>query len=109
MRGLLRFVFSPWLIVGSALSMLSVLVWWVGPLLRIGAFSPLEKPGVRAAVIALLVVVVIGRYVWRHWRARKASQRLTEGLVKPVESKAAPTTPGEQKSWASASQRPFKP
>ena len=97
MRGLLRFVFAPWLIVGSALSMLSVLVWWVGPLLRIGAYSPLEKPGVRAAVIALLVVVVIGRYVWRHWRARKASQRLTEGLVKPVESKAAPTTPAEQK------------
>ena len=97
MRSLFRFVFAPWLIIGSALSMLSVLIWWVGPLLRIGAFAPLEQPLARAALIALCVILVVGRYAWRRWRARKASQRLTEGLVKPAETKAVAAAPGEQK------------
>ncbi len=97
MRGLLRFVFAPWLIIGGALSMLSVLIWWMGPLLRIGAFTPLQQPWARGLLIGVLVIFIVGRHAWRRWRARKASQRLTEGLVKPAEAKAAAAPPGEQK------------
>ncbi|MGB3069520.1 MAG: type VI secretion system membrane subunit TssM [Ottowia sp.] len=97
MKALFRFVFAPWLIIAVALVLLAFLIWWVGPLVHIGSLAPLEAAWVRASLIALILLLVLGRYAWRRWRARKASQRLTEGLVKPGEAKAAASTPGEQK------------
>lgn len=100
MKKLFRALFNPWLLTLLALLILAVLVWWVGPLIRIGAWAPLASELARAILIALLVLAVLLRWAVRRWRARSASRRLTDGLVKASAPAAAQADDGEQQVLA---------
>ncbi|WP_399680292.1 type VI secretion system membrane subunit TssM [Xenophilus sp.] len=103
MKKVLRLLFHPVLLTVLALVALAVLVWWIGPLVKVGEFAPLASELARAIVIGVLVLIVLLRWAIRRWRVRKASQQLTDGLMKaPAAASAPAAAPGsaEQKVLA---------
>jgi len=103
MKKVLRLLFHPVLLTVLALAALAVLVWWIGPLVKVGEFAPLASELARAIVIGVLVLIVLLRWAIRRWRVRKASQQLTDGLMKaPAAASAPAAAPGsaEQKVLA---------
>ena len=90
------FLFSPLLLTLLALIVVALLIWWIGPLVKIGALAPLESETVRAIVIGVIVLLVLLRAIYRRWRARRASQHLTDGLMKAPAAKAGTPVAGEQ-------------
>ena len=98
MKKLFGWLFHPLLLTALALIVVGLLIWWIGPLIRIGALAPLESELARAVLIGIIVLLVVVRAIWRRFRARKASQRLTDGLMKaPAAQAAAAGDDGEQK------------
>jgi type VI secretion system protein ImpL len=100
MKKLFGWLFHPLLLTALALIVVALLIWWIGPLIKIGALAPLESELARAVLIGVIVLLVVLRALWRRWRTRKASQHLTEGLMKaPAAQPAAADAPGsaEQK------------
>ncbi|RYY92547.1 MAG: type VI secretion system membrane subunit TssM, partial [Comamonadaceae bacterium] len=97
MKKIFGWLFHPLLLTLLALIVVGVLVWWVGPLIRIGALAPLESELWRAVTIAVIVLLVVLRAVLRRWRARRASQHLTEGLMRAPTVKTDAPDNGEQK------------
>ena len=71
----------------------AVLIWWIGPMVKIGALAPLESELARAGLIGLLLLVFAVRWAWRRWRARRASQYLTDGLMRAAPTKAEAGAP----------------
>lgn len=96
MKRLLRLLWHPLPFVLLALVVLSVLIWWAGPLIRIGALVPLASELSRAILIGVLVLLVAGRYLWRRWRARRAGRQLVESLVRPEAVAPTPDAGSEE-------------
>ncbi|RYZ12476.1 MAG: type VI secretion system membrane subunit TssM, partial [Comamonadaceae bacterium] len=100
MKKLFGVLFHPVLLAALALLVVGLLIWWIGPLVRIGELVPLETELARAILIASLVALVLLRMLWRRWRVRRASQHLTDGLLRaPAAKSEAADAPGsaEQK------------
>ena len=78
----------------------AVLIWWIGPMVKIGALAPLESELARGILIGLLLLVFALRWAWRRWRARRASQHLTDGLMRaaPVKVETGVPVNEEQKT-----------
>lgn len=91
MSRLLRFFTHPLLVGSLGLGALSLVVWYVGPLLAIGQWHPLEEAWVRLLLIGLFILIYLGRRLWRWYRTRRASQRLVDGLTKGPAAAAGPT------------------
>ncbi len=83
-------LFHPVLLTALALLVVALLIWWVGPLVKIGALAPLESELSRAILIGVIVLLVLLRIALRRWRARRASQHLTDGLMKAPSASLAP-------------------
>lgn len=90
----LRLVFHPLWLTLLALLVLGLLVWWVGPLVRVGEWAPLQAVWPRAGLMGVIVALVLLRWGWKRWRARRASRQLVEGLA-PSAASAASATAGE--------------
>ena len=97
MKKLFGWLFHPLLLTLLALGVVSVLIWWIGPLIKVGALVPLESELSRAVLIGVIVLLVVLRAVWRRWRTRKASQHLTDGLMRAPSAPSGAVDPGEQK------------
>ena len=100
MKKLFGWLFHPLLLTALALLVVGVLVWWIGPLIKVGALVPLEGELSRAVLIGVIVLLVLLRALWRRWRARAASRHLTDGLLKAPAPKGGPAddaASGEQK------------
>lgn len=86
------------ILVLLALLVLGILIWWVGPLIKIGEFVPLASEKVRWIVIGVIVLIVLGRGLWRRLRTRKASRQLNDTLMQaPAARPAAEPQSAEQK------------
>lgn len=72
---------SPTLWAALAVLALSVLVWWVGPLVSVGDARPLEHAGVRIAVLLLLWCSFLGVLGWKAWRRRRVNQALLSAIA----------------------------
>ena len=81
MSALLRLLLVTVPALAAAVS-IAVLIWWIGPMLKVGALAPLESELARATLIGLLLLVLALRWAWRRWRARRASSNLTDGLMR---------------------------
>ena len=60
---------------------LVLVIWFVGPLIAIAGHAPLEPEWVRWTLIALAVLIVVGRFAYVKWRARKNNAQLLDGLA----------------------------
>jgi len=86
------------LLMALALLALGIVIWWVGPLVKIGELAPLASEMVRAVLIGVIVLVVVGRAIWRRLRTRKASNQLNDTLMQaPAARPASVPESAEQK------------
>ena len=53
----------------------AVLIWWIGPMVKIGALAPLESELARGILIGLLLLVFALRWAWRRWRLATLTPR----------------------------------
>ena len=100
MKKLFGWLFSPLLFMVLALLVVSLLIWWVGPLIKVGSLAPLDSETSRWVLIGFIVLIAVLRAIWKRWRTRKASQNLTEGLMRAPAAKTGPAggvDGGEQK------------
>jgi len=81
---MLRLIFNRWVLAILGLVAIGLLIWWVGPLIAIGRFRPLEPELVRIVLIAVIALAVLGRLVWRQWKARQSNAQLMQGLASPA-------------------------
>jgi type VI secretion system protein ImpL len=81
------FLLHPILLTVIALLIIATLVWWIGPLVAIGSWTPLVSELSRYILIGVIVLLVILRMALGRWRARRASHQLTDGLMKAPAAK----------------------
>lgn len=92
MKKLLALLFHPWLLLALGLLALAMLIWFIGPLVAIAEWRPLESVNARLIAIALPVVLVLLRGGWRAWKARSTQNKLMDSLL--TRAPTAPATPG---------------
>ncbi|MEO8859746.1 MAG: type VI secretion system membrane subunit TssM [Burkholderiaceae bacterium] len=80
MKRWMNWLLSPLVLGTIGLLLLSALIWWVGPLLAIGNWRPLDGVWARVVLIALLWLAWIARQAWRAWRQRRANDALLAGI-----------------------------
>jgi len=80
MKKILAFLFHPIWLVLIGLIIVGLLIWWFGPLIKIGESTPLNSTSNRWIAIVGVAGVVFLRYVWREFRYRATNQRLLEEL-----------------------------
>ncbi len=82
MKKLLHVVLHPvlWAVIGIAA--LSALIWWVGPLIAIGEWRPLDGIWSRAILIGALFLILVLKLVLGAWRRKKTNAALVDGIAK---------------------------
>jgi type VI secretion system protein ImpL len=63
-------LFHPLLLTAIALLVIAVLIWWVGPLISIGNWTPLVTERARWILIGCVVLLLVLRALLLRWRAR---------------------------------------
>ena len=63
--------------------MLALVIWFYGPSIRIDRYVPFERADVRIAAIAVLGVVVLGVFIVRWLRRRRAAAALETAMTSP--------------------------
>ena len=91
------FLLHPVFLTVLALLVIGLLVWWIGPLVAIGTWTPLVSELSRAILIGLVVLLVVLRALLLRWRARRASHHLTDGLMKAPAAKVDAPENAEQR------------
>ncbi len=81
MKRFLQWLTSPVVIGSIGLLALSAVVWWIGPLVAIGATRPLDPVWVRVAVLLLMWGLWIARLAWAAWQRRKTNTALLAGMA----------------------------
>jgi type VI secretion system protein ImpL len=92
-RKLLRLVFNRWVLGILGLVAIALLIWYVGPLIAIAGWQPLEPEWVRQGLIAIVVLVYVGKAVWKLLRTSLSNKQLLEGMLRQVAPREA-SAPG---------------
>lgn len=82
MKKLLGLIFNRTVMVILGLIALSLIVWFVGPLIAIADFRPLESTTVRWVIIGLIFGIYLIRLLWKFVKAKTNNARLFDGLLK---------------------------
>lgn len=96
-KKIFAFLLHPIFLTLIALLIIATLVWWIGPLVAIGSWTPLVSELSRYILIGVIVLLVVLRMVLARWRAKRASHQLTDGLMKAPAAKADVPENAEQK------------
>jgi type VI secretion system protein ImpL len=91
MKRLFAWLFKPWLLALLGVLMLSLILWFEGPLLAFDGREPLAQESVRWMLIGLLLLAWAAYFGWKWVSARLANRRLAEGL-------AVSAAPGEKEA-----------
>jgi type VI secretion system protein ImpL len=83
---------------------LSLLIWFVGPLIAIASFRPLDSEWVRAILIAALILFFVARWAWRLIKAKRADAQLAKSMVAQDQA-AQPSEPAGAKEVVLLRQR----
>ncbi|MDH5540778.1 MAG: type VI secretion system membrane subunit TssM, partial [Rhizobacter sp.] len=89
MKKLFGILFNPWLLLVLGLIALALLIWFVGPLLALAQWRPLESEAARLGTIALIVALVVLRKLWQAWRARSTNAKVVDQLLVQTPAGAA--------------------
>jgi type VI secretion system protein ImpL len=80
MKRVLQWLLRPVVIGSLGLLALSLIIWWIGPLIAIAGAQPLGSVLARVLVLVLLWAVWIGRLAWVAWRRRQTNAALIAGM-----------------------------
>jgi type VI secretion system protein ImpL len=90
MKRLTGFLFNRWTLALLGLVAISLLIWFVGPLIAIAEYRPLEPETVRIALIALIILFYVGKRIWEAIKAKMLNARLMDGLLRHQPSQPSP-------------------
>jgi len=90
-RTIFTLIFNRWVLLGIVVLALALLVWLIGPTISISNFRPYEQESVRWIQISFIVLAPVVRWVWRHFKAKRANAALTTGLLQPPAAEARPS------------------
>lgn len=76
-----RIFFSRSFLVFLGLVVLSVLVWFVGPLVAIGRYRPLDSVTARVLLIALILLFWLFQLAFRQWRQRALNKQMMSQIA----------------------------
>jgi type VI secretion system protein ImpL len=93
---LLRLIFNRTVFAVLGLIALGLVVWFLGPLVAIATWRPLEPAWVRGMVIGVIAAFYVGRRVWRYVAAKRANAQLATALVQSPAPSAAPEPGSEE-------------
>ncbi|WP_419696500.1 type VI secretion system membrane subunit TssM [Mesorhizobium muleiense] len=95
---ILRFLWavltSRWLWTLIGITLLSLVIWVFGPIVRVGAYEPFASENVRIVIIALLVIFWLIWLIVAQRRAIRANRMFVAEIAAPVVEK--PLSPGEE-------------
>jgi len=80
---------SRWLLGALALVAFSLVTWFVGDLVSIGAWRPFETPEGRGALIATAAIIWVGLEFWRARKSKRENEKLLEVLAGGGDSDSA--------------------
>lgn len=89
MKKLLGLVFNRWTIGALGLIALSLLIWFVGPMVRVGDYTPLGEEWPRWVLIAVIVAIYLIKAIIGLVRAARSNTALLEGLARSSVPKPA--------------------
>ena len=96
-KKLISLVFNRWVMALLGLCAIALLVWFVGPLIAVADYRPLESERVRMVVIGFVIFVYVAKLPWKFFKAKRANANLMEGLLKQgVQQGAAQNQPGAE-------------
>ncbi|MGQ0697775.1 MAG: type VI secretion system membrane subunit TssM [Panacagrimonas sp.] len=90
MKKIIGFFTHPLFVGLIGLIAVGLVVWFVGPLIAIASWRPLEPAWVRWLLIGLFALLLLGRRVWGVVKAKMASRRLMRGMTGAAKANAAP-------------------
>ncbi|MBV8619770.1 MAG: type VI secretion system membrane subunit TssM [Curvibacter sp.] len=93
LRTLSAVIFNRVTLVLCGLVLLSLVIWFIGPLVYIQPYQPLESPRVRLALIALIFGLWLVRRLFAVWRRQQLNGRLLAQLSNYLGSQGAPGQP----------------
>lgn len=96
MKKLLGWIFNRWTMTALGLLLISLVIWYGGPLLALGEYRPLESATARWIAIAVVWGLFLGRIAWRALRAKLNNARLFETLLKQAPARPAQDAPGAE-------------
>ncbi|USX24013.1 type VI secretion system membrane subunit TssM [Oxalobacteraceae bacterium OTU3CINTB1] len=92
MKRLFSWLMKRWVLSLLGVLLVSLLVWFEGPLFAFDGNAPLEPAGARWFIILLLLSIWAAYFLWKLIAARLANRRLMASLAPPEENKAGDTT-----------------
>ena len=95
MKRLFSWLMKRWVLSLLGVLLLSLLVWFEGPLFAFDGDAPLASSGARWLVILLLLSIWAAYFLWKMIAARLANRRLMASLAPPPET-AADAAPAQQ-------------
>jgi type VI secretion system protein ImpL len=90
-----KLIFNRWVLIAIGLVALAMVIWWVGPLIAISNFRPMEAEWVRWLQIAIIILSPVARVTWTTVKAKRANAALTRGLLQPAKEAAADPSAAE--------------
>ena len=98
-KKLLAVLLHPILLTCLGLLILSVLIWWIGPLIAIGSIYPLASALSRGLLIGFFILLAVARFALNRWRKRRSAQQLADGMVQSAtEATTAASSAKESRS-----------
>ena len=80
MRTIIEFFKKKWVIQLLGVIAISVIIWFIGPLIAIAGMVPLESELVRLIFILVILILWILSLLWSQIRAKKADQAMMQDL-----------------------------
>ena len=98
LRRIFRVFIHPLTLAIVGLLALSLIIWFVGPLISIGTLRPLESETVRWILIGLILLAWLAKKAWSWFAARRTNAQLVDGLLKsaPEQVVAGPSASEEE-------------
>ena len=81
MKTLLGLIFNRWTLLALLLLALLAAVWWIGPMVAINDWRPLDAVTPRLVTCGMLLAALLLALAWRQWRARRGNQQVLAQLV----------------------------
>lgn len=90
LRNLAALLFNRHTLVLCGLILLSLVIWFIGPLVYIKPYQPLESENVRWALIAALFVAWFIKLLLQWWRAKRMNDKLLGQLARLTAGRDTP-------------------
>lgn len=97
LRRLGQFIFNKTVLVLLGLLLLSLVVWYIGPIIAVGSVRLLEPELVRWVIIGVIFAIYLIRILIRWWRQKNINGRLLNQLAKAQQGRDLdPKSPGAE-------------